>query len=214
MTIFIESNCIQCGRSYRGRGIKFCGKSCATIFRNLYNNPAKRKDVREKISAFAIKRGTARMMTKEARIKAAIGISRANKGRILSAAHKAAIGRGSKAAGCRPPDNSKKLVGKNHWNWQGGFSTIRNKAFNSKEYVKMRRDVLDRDNYICQDCQTRGGRLEVHHIKAWGPYPELRYVLHNCITLCKKCHKKHHRAIRRPVTVGPRILSDLLSIPV
>lgn len=54
-----------------------------------------------------------------------------------------------------------------------------------------RNAVLKRDRYRCQDC---GGweNLEVHHIKPWKKFPELRIVVSNGITLCKSCHKKEH----------------------
>jgi 5-methylcytosine-specific restriction endonuclease McrA len=176
-------------------------------FSNLKNNPAKNPEARRKIVEYARHRGNTHMMTKEAREKAVIGISKALKGRHLSDAHKAAIGLGSKRAGCKPPRNLH-LVGRNHPNWQGGFSTIRNKEFHKPGYKLLCKSVFARDNYTCQDCQKRGGKLEAHHIKPWGPYPDLRYALHNLITLCPKCHKSRHRGVPRPVTVGPRTLSE------
>ena len=48
--------------------------------------------------------------------------------------------------------------------------------------------VFERDNYTCRSCGKKGGRLEAHHIKAYKTYPELRHVLANGLTLCKKCH--------------------------
>ena len=147
-------------------------------------------------------------MTKESREKAVIGISKANKGRILSDKHKKAIGIGVKKAGNIPPRNTH-LVGNKHPNWQGGFSTIRNQHFHKKEYIEFRNTVLKRDNFICQNCKKRGGKLQAHHIKAWGPYPDLRYDISNGITLCLLCHYSIHKNTPRPITVGPRILSDL-----
>ncbi len=149
------------------------------------------------------------MMTKESRKKANKSISKALAGRKLSKEHKEAIRKGVIKAGNIPPKNTH-LVGKNHPNWKGGFSKIRAKDFKSKEYTKFRMAVLKRDNFICQDCGKKGMPLVVHHIKFWGPYPELRYKIANGITLCKECHYSKHRGVPRPVTIGPRVLADLL----
>ena len=53
-----------------------------------------------------------------------------------------------------------------------------------------RTDVFERDNYTCQDCKNRGGRLQAHHIKPYREYPELRHNINNGLTLCVDCHKK------------------------
>ncbi|MBI1737787.1 MAG: HNH endonuclease [Acidobacteria bacterium] len=70
--------------------------------------------------------------------------------------------------------------------------------------------VLVRDDFTCRHCGKRGGRLEVHHIKAWGPYPHLRYRASNGLTLCRPCHNQTKKS-PRPVTVGPRTLAALVS---
>jgi endogenous inhibitor of DNA gyrase (YacG/DUF329 family) len=49
--------------------------------------------------------------------------------------------------------------------------------------------VFERDNYICQRCNIRGGRLQAHHKKPYKEYPDLRYDLNNGETLCIDCHK-------------------------
>jgi len=33
-----------------------------------------------------------------------------------------------------------------------------------------------------------GGKLQVAHIMSWADYPELRFNLDNCRTLCMACH--------------------------
>jgi hypothetical protein len=53
-----------------------------------------------------------------------------------------------------------------------------------------RRSVFERDDYTCQQCGKRGGRLHAHHIKAYKDHPELRHVLSNGQTLCVECHKQ------------------------
>lgn len=50
--------------------------------------------------------------------------------------------------------------------------------------------VFERDNYTCQMCGERGGRLQAHHIKPYKEHPELRHDLSNGQTLCVECHKR------------------------
>lgn len=58
----------------------------------------------------------------------------------------------------------------------------------SLRYKLMREAVFIRDNYTCQECKQKGGKLEAHHIKSFSQFPHLRFELINIITLCKKCH--------------------------
>ncbi|MFA6925182.1 MAG: HNH endonuclease [Bacteroidales bacterium] len=58
-----------------------------------------------------------------------------------------------------------------------------------KKYLQWRSNIFQRDNWTCRTCGITGCYLEVHHIKSWAKYPELRYDVENGITLCKECHK-------------------------
>jgi len=53
-----------------------------------------------------------------------------------------------------------------------------------------RKAIFKRDDYTCQRCGVRGGRLQAHHKKPYREFPELRYVLSNGETLCVACHKQ------------------------
>lgn len=59
-------------------------------------------------------------------------------------------------------------------------------AFDREWRVK----VFERDDYICQECKIKGGKLQAHHIKSYREYPELRHDISNGQTLCIECHKK------------------------
>src|ERR1035438_8589754 len=48
--------------------------------------------------------------------------------------------------------------------------------------------VFRRANFTCQICDQYSGYLQVDHIKSWANYPELRFELSNCRTLCMACH--------------------------
>src|SRR3990167_6571252 len=208
--------CKQCKKEYwntksGGRGKIFCSNSCQMTWVNINNNCQKRSDVNKKMSDIA-KNGNyqQRMMTPEIRKKAAISISKANKGMIHTEEWNKNIGIGVKKAGNIPPRNIH-LVGVNHTMWNGGFSSIRQKAFKTKEYRAFRYGCLKRDNFTCQKCgETNKKELNVHHIKAWGPYPESRYDMCNGITLCHQCHRKEHKGKPRPKTIGPKRLFELL----
>ncbi len=49
------------------------------------------------------------------------------------------------------------------------------------------RDVKIRDHNCCQNC-GRTHNLDAHHIFSQSWYPNLKYVLNNGVTLCRKCH--------------------------
>lgn len=60
-----------------------------------------------------------------------------------------------------------------------------------------RRQVFERDDFTCQICGQRGGRLQADHIKPYSAFPDLRFDLSNGRTLCVDCHRKTD-------TYGPR----------
>src|SRR3990167_510597 len=45
-----KRNCDECGQYYEGGGAKFCSHSCQMSDRNKRDNPAKRPEVRERMS--------------------------------------------------------------------------------------------------------------------------------------------------------------------
>lgn len=78
--------------------------------------------------------------------------------------------------------------GSKHWNWKGGVDrgTDRNERTKFVKYFAQK--VFARDNYTCQICDQYSGYLHADHIKSWARYPELRFDLDNCRTLCIACH--------------------------
>ena len=85
----------------------------------------------------------------------------------------------------------KKLVveGKHNF-WKGGVSTENQKARKNMQYRLWRTAVYLRDDFVCQMCGQRGGKLHADHIKPFSTYPELRYAIDNGRTLCIECHKQ------------------------
>ena len=101
-------------------------------------------------------------------------ISEAKKGVSLSAEHKAKLSATAKR-------------GAEHHNWKGGI-TSEDKKLRSKFQQYTQQLVFQRDNYTCQICDAYGSPIQVDHIKSWAKYPELRFDMTNCRTLCMACH--------------------------
>lgn len=111
----------------------------------------------------------------------------------LSCANKAKNhpkGKDHPSYGIRRPDVSKRMrennptkSGAENPNWKGGIS----KREISNRYKEWRRSIFGRDDSTCQLCGIRDS-LEVHHIKKYSEYPELRFDICNGITFCKECH--------------------------
>lgn len=56
--------------------------------------------------------------------------------------------------------------------------------------VIWRKFIFERDDYTCQICKIRGGKLHADHIKPYVAFPELRYDTNNGRCLCAACHRK------------------------
>lgn len=88
------------------------------------------------------------------------------------------------------PSNLSSLHGSNHWCWKGGITPENRMIRSSAKYRDWRKAVFERDNYTCQECFERGGKLNADHIKMFALYPELRFEVSNGRTLCEPCHRK------------------------
>ena len=106
---------------------------------------------------------------------------------IITTEHKKAISDGLKDA---YKSGKRTDIGEKKWNWKGGIRSGVARIRNSYEMKLWSRAVLGRDNFVCQECGTRGGKLHAHHIKSFSLYPELRLDLENGTTLCVDCHKE------------------------
>lgn len=79
-----------------------------------------------------------------------------------------------------------------------------NKFYMSKEFLKLKKEVLEEQHYECQICKEAGRITKadtVHHVQFVRKYPSLalsKYYTYkgkryrNLIAVCKSCHNKLH----------------------
>jgi len=66
---------------------------------------------------------------------------------------------------CSKECEGKVRIGKDSANWKGGIRRIYDLIRDLDEYNFWRINIFKRDNYICQECKERGGKLHAHHDK-------------------------------------------------
>lgn len=98
-------------------------------------------------------------------------------------------------AGYRHSDETRRKIaasqkqGANHPLWKGGKRSPNELFRKSVEYKIWRDAVYRRDDFTCQECGKRGGKLNADHIKPFALFPDLRLAIDNGRTLCLKCHR-------------------------
>jgi len=87
--------------------------------------------------------------------------------------------------------------------WQGGITNLYSNIRGSFKYRQWVSDIFTRDNFICQECGQRGGKLHAHHIKQFALIMKENNVntfdeamrcselwnINNGKTYCYKCHR-------------------------
>ena len=58
---------------------------------------------------------------------------------------------------------------------------------------KWKKDVREKDNYTCQICGEKEGKLCAHHIESYTPNKELRIIVSNGVLMCENHHKLFHK---------------------
>lgn len=91
------------------------------------------------------------------------------------------------------------------------------KFYQSKEFKKLRKQVIKNSHGECQECLKKHPRrltkgTIVHHIKHVDKYPELALSIENLELVCSRCHwelhpekhekelKAQHRTLKKEVT--------------
>ena len=103
------------------------------------------------------------------------------------------------------------LRGERNPRWKGGKTSLNYRIRRLKEFYDWRFSVFKRDNFTCQKCGEKHGRLNAHHLKSLSEIisenniktieqalncAEIWYVS-NGITYCKKCHKTIHKRSKK-----------------
>jgi endogenous inhibitor of DNA gyrase (YacG/DUF329 family) len=79
-------------------------------------------------------------------------------------------------------------------NWTGEDSPVWKEvnAETEKFTTAERRQILERDNYTCQECGETEVKLNAHHINPAASYPKKAHDIDNGVTLCIDCHADRH----------------------
>lgn len=86
--------------------------------------------------------------------------------------------------------------------------------YKSKVWQKKRIFILQRDNYLCQECKRKGKiniANTVHHVKHLEDYPLIALDDTNLESVCASCHNMLHpernkTSINKPVINNVRII--------
>lgn len=83
--------------------------------------------------------------------------------------------------------------GERNHQWKGGVTPLRVQIRRGVEWNTWRLSVFHRDNFTCQKCKQKGGKLQAHHILNFATHFDLRFIAENGITFCVACHDLFHK---------------------
>lgn len=181
--------CEQCGREYNSRGTRFCSWACYT---------ESKRTIRECVvchERFMPRKYSTRTQPQVSCSHACADIYQKYQNMtvrecetcgVLFTTHKSWMAK-SPVKYCSPACYGKSIRSAEFYAPQG----IRNSGI----YAEWRKAVFGHDDYTCQDCGQRGGRLNAHHVFAFAQFPEHRLEIWNGTTLCDVCHKKCHQSL-------------------
>jgi len=67
------------------------------------------------------------------------------------------------------------------------------KKLDDPRWQKKRLEILDRDDWTCQECGNKEDQLQVHHLHYEDDLDPWEYDESQLITLCKECHGLKHK---------------------
>jgi hypothetical protein len=201
----VTIECAYCHNTFQdfvSNGRKYCCRLC-------YTNSKNGKQLSETIRAHMRghpawnkgKRGIFSPETLEQMRISHLGKSPANKGIAMTPQQKRRISQATK--GIKKPSlsiSARKRVGPLSPRWKGGLTPQSLRLRHNIQTQEWRRAVFARDDYVCQFCFQRGGRLNAHHLFRVSQYPSLIWELGNGITLCEDCHRFYHSHGTDPTT--------------
>lgn len=123
--------------------------------------------------------------SKKGRIPWNKGLTSLEDNRILSGKENPNYGNGDKIRGEKNPMYGVHRFGEGSSNWNNGSSF---EEYGIEFNKKLKQQILERDNYTCQDpnCDGNHKKLHIHHID----YDKKNNNPENLITLCNSCHSK------------------------
>jgi len=65
------------------------------------------------------------------------------------------------------------------------------------DYLAWRLRVFRRDDFTCQFCGAKGGKLEAHHKNSYDAFVDQRVKVENGVTLCLEHHEAFHERFGR-----------------
>jgi hypothetical protein len=80
-------------------------------------------------------------------------------------------------------------LGVNNPSWRGGVTTLRVSLRNTQEYKEWRKKVYEKDDYTCQWCSQRGGKIQADHIVPYMKDRKQLLDVNNGQVLCDYCHR-------------------------
>jgi len=168
--------CNFCKKEYIGRGKDYCSNKCASQIENK-----KRASKISQSLEGRCNRGSGWKHTEEWKKKSLIWKlgNKSNLGKKLSLEVRKKLSEAHK--------------GEKAYNWKGDESANKIRLRHQLEAKLWREAVFTRDDWTCQKCKQRGGKLHAHHIKSFANFPKLRFAIDNGVTLCKKCHQGGHK---------------------
>lgn len=98
--------------------------------------------------------------------------------------------------------------GEKHHCWKGGVDESSNWR-GRIEWKLWREAVFLRDDFTCQKCLEKGGRLHPHHIKTFKENIDCRFAIDNGITFCEKCHRLFHKTYGR-IKIGKKQIDEFI----
>lgn len=191
--ILLEKPCPYCKKIFTGKKSRvFCSRKCSNLYQWKYTN--KKEIVSNKSQNF--------IFTDEIKNK-------------MSKNHADVSGKNNPMYG--KVGAMKGKTGSLSPCWQGGKTPIGKLIRQSLLNINWKKEVFKRDNYTCQECSKKGGKIEAHHIKGFSiilreflqTYSQFSPIedkdtllrlsfsydpfwnISNGKTLCKECHSKH-----------------------
>lgn len=106
--------------------------------------------------------------------------------------------------GKKCPDISIRQMGDKNHSWKGWTTPLRRKIYSSLQYKEWRKEIFNRDSYVCQLCGVKNKKMHVDHIFPFFLILEKNKIktfdealscktlwdINNGRTLCVPCHKK------------------------